>query len=78
AASIHELTAMSDHESAPMPPEVAAPAAEPPKGAVSSYELSAHHVTAKEAYHELSAHHVTAKEAYHELSARHVTAKKAK
>ncbi|KAL0150890.1 hypothetical protein M9458_053809, partial [Cirrhinus mrigala] len=62
-ASIHELTVSSvhestpeissDHESAPVPPEVAAPAAEPPKA--SSYELSAHHVTAKEAYHELSA-----------------------
>ncbi|KAL0195221.1 hypothetical protein M9458_008793, partial [Cirrhinus mrigala] len=65
AASIHELTAMSvhqsapeilsDHESPPMPSEVVAPAAEPPKGAASSHELSARHVMAKEANHELSA-----------------------
>ncbi|KAI2645301.1 Mucin-19 [Labeo rohita] len=62
----YKLTAKSDHESAPMPLEVAAPAAELPMGAASFYELSAHHVTAKKAYHELSACHITAKEANHE------------
>ncbi|KAL0177568.1 hypothetical protein M9458_026462, partial [Cirrhinus mrigala] len=64
ASSVHESVpeASPIQEFAPMPPEVAAPAAEPPKEAVSSYALSAH-VTAKEAYHELTACHVTAKEA---------------
>ncbi|KAL0154332.1 hypothetical protein M9458_050362, partial [Cirrhinus mrigala] len=73
-SSVHESVpgASLVTESVPMPPEVAASTAEPPQGAASSYELSAHHVTAKEAYHELSACHVTAKEAkeiVHELSA---------
>ncbi|KAL0202194.1 hypothetical protein M9458_000212, partial [Cirrhinus mrigala] len=86
-ASIHELAALSvhesapevssDHESAPVPPEVAAPAAELPKGAASSYELSACPATTMEATSELSPCHVTAQEANHELSARHVIAKKA-
>ncbi|KAL0173699.1 hypothetical protein M9458_029667, partial [Cirrhinus mrigala] len=57
ASSVHESMpeAAPVEESTPMTPEVVAPAAEPPKGAASSYELSAHHVTAKEANHGLSA-----------------------
>ncbi|KAL0180706.1 hypothetical protein M9458_023112, partial [Cirrhinus mrigala] len=75
--AIHESTPeiSSDHESAPVPSEVAAPAAEPPKGATSSYELSARPVTAMEATSELSPCHVTAKEANHEFSACSVMAK---
>ncbi|KAL0150688.1 hypothetical protein M9458_053992 [Cirrhinus mrigala] len=54
AASILELTVLSIHDPHKCP-KVAAPAAEPPKGVASTYEHSAHHVTAKEANHELSA-----------------------
>ncbi|KAI2646045.1 hypothetical protein H4Q32_026857 [Labeo rohita] len=80
ASSVHESApeASSVPEFAPIPPEVSAKAVEPPTKAASSYELSSHHVMAKEANHELSACHVTAKEAYHEPTACHVTAKEAK
>ncbi|KAI2650844.1 CD209 antigen [Labeo rohita] len=79
--SIHELTVSSAqestpeissvHESAPMPPEVAAPAAEPPKGGGVPV------LSVMEATSELSPCHVTAQEANHELSAGHVIPKKA-
>ncbi|KAL0152507.1 hypothetical protein M9458_052230 [Cirrhinus mrigala] len=61
ASSVYKFT--------PIPPEVSAPAVEPPKEVASIYELTA------TSAHKHSACHVTAKKAYHKLSTCHATTK---